>query len=83
MVCSDNDLEDGGLCFSPWDISSIQPDFGGGNPDPNLTYAKHLVQVTGFDKSAAAKEPPEFGAACDGDADWNMILGKRYYLASS
>jgi len=25
----------------------------------------------------AGGEPPEFGAAADGDADRNMILGKR------
>ncbi|KAI8020971.1 Phosphoglucomutase, cytoplasmic [Camellia lanceoleosa] len=47
-------------------------DFGGGHPDPNLTYAKELVG-----------EPPEFGAAADGDADRNMILGKRFFVTPS
>ncbi|CAN6478163.1 unnamed protein product [Victoria cruziana] len=28
-------------------------------------------------------EPPEFGAAADGDADRNMILGKRFFVTPS
>lgn len=55
-----------------------QEDFGGGHPDPNLTYAKELVERMGLGKSSSKDEPPEFGAAADGDADRNMILGKRY-----
>lgn len=31
----------------------------------------------GLSKTDAGGEPPEFGAAADGDADRNMILGKR------
>jgi phosphoglucomutase len=31
----------------------------------------------GLGKSNSEVEPPEFGAASDGDADRNMILGKR------
>lgn len=54
-----------------------QEDFGGGHPDPNLTYAKELVARMGLSKSNTQDEPPEFGAAADGDADRNMILGKR------
>lgn len=57
--------------------SWIQEDFGGGHPDPNLTYAKELVVRMGLGKSESQDEPPEFGAAADGDADRNMILGKR------
>lgn len=53
-------------------------DFGGGHPDPNLTYAKELVQVMGLGKTQP-DEIPEFGAAADGDADRNMILGKKIY----
>ncbi|KAH0916158.1 hypothetical protein HID58_030604 [Brassica napus] len=49
-------------------------DFGGGHPDPNLTYAKELVARMGLGKSDTGGEPPEFGAAADGDADRNMIL---------
>lgn len=55
-----------------------QEDFGGGHPDPNLTYAKELVARMGLGKGNTQVEPPEFGAAADGDADRNMILGKRY-----
>lgn len=32
----------------------------------------------GLGKGNTQVEPPEFGAAADGDADRNMILGKRY-----
>jgi phosphoglucomutase len=31
----------------------------------------------GLGKSNSQDEVPEFGAAADGDADRNMILGKR------
>ncbi|CAK9158201.1 unnamed protein product [Ilex paraguariensis] len=58
-------------------------DFGGGHPDPNLTYAKELVARMGLDKSNTEHEPPEFGAAADGDADRNMILGKRFFVTPS
>jgi phosphoglucomutase len=51
-------------------------DFGGGHPDPNLTYAKDLVQTLDIAKNKEAKDVPDFGAACDGDADRNMILGR-------
>uniref|UniRef100_A0A7N0UBA7 phosphoglucomutase (alpha-D-glucose-1,6-bisphosphate-dependent) n=1 Tax=Kalanchoe fedtschenkoi TaxID=63787 RepID=A0A7N0UBA7_KALFE len=57
-------------------------DFGGGHPDPNLTYAKELVARMGLG-SHAAEDPPEFGAAADGDADRNMILGKRFFVTPS
>ena len=36
------------------------PDFGGGHPDPNLTYAAELVD-------ALKKGNYDFGAAFDGD----------------
>ncbi|CAN1297219.1 Phosphoglucomutase, cytoplasmic [Linum perenne] len=58
-------------------------DFGGGHPDPNLTYAKELVDRMGLGKSDSNVEPPEFGAAADGDADRNMILGKRFFVTPS
>uniref|UniRef100_A0A5B6YHT9 phosphoglucomutase (alpha-D-glucose-1,6-bisphosphate-dependent) n=1 Tax=Davidia involucrata TaxID=16924 RepID=A0A5B6YHT9_DAVIN len=58
-------------------------DFGGGHPDPNLTYAKELVARMGLGKSNSQDEPPEFGAAADGDADRNMILGKRFFVTPS
>eukprot|EP00268_Persea_americana_P019123 TRINITY_DN1978_c0_g1_i3.p1 TRINITY_DN1978_c0_g1~~TRINITY_DN1978_c0_g1_i3.p1 ORF type:complete len:584 (+),score=134.53 TRINITY_DN1978_c0_g1_i3:484-2235(+) len=58
-------------------------DFGGGHPDPNLTYAKELVARMGLGKGNTQAEPPEFGAAADGDADRNMILGKRFFVTPS
>lgn len=45
------------------------PDFGGGHPDPNLTYAADLVAAM------AHTDAPALGAASDGDGDRNMILG--------
>ena len=52
-------------------------DFGGGHPDPNLTYARALVEEL-FDDDA-----PDFGAASDGDGDRNMILGQRFFVTPS
>lgn len=57
---------------------STQEDFGGGHPDPNLTYAKELVYRMGLGETSP-EEIPEFGAAADGDADRNMVLGKKYH----
>ncbi len=53
------------------------PDFGGGHPDPNLTYAHELVEVLYGDGA------PDFGAASDGDGDRNMILGKHFFVTPS
>src|SRR5829696_3082368 len=53
------------------------PDFGGGHPDPNLTYAPELVAEM-FGGGA-----PDFGAASDGDGDRNMILGRRFFVTPS
>ncbi len=52
-------------------------DFGGGHPDPNLTYAKELVAEM-FGKQAL-----DFAAASDGDGDRNMILGQRFFVTPS
>ncbi|MDH4215681.1 MAG: alpha-D-glucose phosphate-specific phosphoglucomutase [Gallionella sp.] len=52
-------------------------DFGGGHPDPNLTYAHELVEILYGDKA------PDFGAASDGDGDRNMILGRRFFVNPS
>ncbi|KAG6425696.1 hypothetical protein SASPL_116142 [Salvia splendens] len=52
-------------------------DFGHGHPDPNLTYAKELVDIM------YAEHGPEFGAASDGDGDRNMILGSRFFVTPS
>ena len=54
-----------------------QPDFGGGHPDPNPTYAAELVAaMTGADA-------PDFGAASDGDGDRNMIVGRNFIVTPS
>ena len=53
------------------------PDFGGLHPDPNLVYAKELVDLMFSDKA------PDFGAANDGDGDRNMILGKKFFVTPS
>ncbi|TKY51235.1 Phosphoglucomutase [Spatholobus suberectus] len=52
-------------------------DFGHGHPDPNLTYAKDLVNIL------YAENGPDFGAASDGDGDRNMILGSSFFVTPS
>eukprot|EP00928_Gymnodinium_smaydae_P059947 TRINITY_DN4343_c0_g3_i1.p1 TRINITY_DN4343_c0_g3~~TRINITY_DN4343_c0_g3_i1.p1 ORF type:complete len:694 (-),score=221.35 TRINITY_DN4343_c0_g3_i1:194-2275(-) len=68
-------------------------DFGGkdspshGHADPNLTYAVELVKKMGTNKTGEkvgdGAGVPEFGAAADGDADRNMILGKQWFVSPS
>jgi len=68
-------------------------DFGGhespshGHADPNLTHAVELVAAMGLNKEGreieTAAEPPAFGAAADGDADRNMIMGSRFFCSPS
>ncbi|NNM69809.1 MAG: alpha-D-glucose phosphate-specific phosphoglucomutase [Gallionella sp.] len=53
------------------------PDFGNGHPDPNLTYARELVETMYGDNA------PDFGAASDGDGDRNMILGRHFFVNPS
>ncbi|MBD0344724.1 MAG: alpha-D-glucose phosphate-specific phosphoglucomutase, partial [Coleofasciculus sp. Co-bin14] len=52
-------------------------DFGNGHPDPNLVYAHDLVEILYGDN------PPDFGAASDGDGDRNMILGSKFFVTPS
>ncbi|MEX1323463.1 MAG: alpha-D-glucose phosphate-specific phosphoglucomutase [Synechococcaceae cyanobacterium] len=52
-------------------------DFGGGHPDPNLTYAHDLAELL------LQSDAYSFGAACDGDGDRNMILGARCFVNPS
>lgn len=52
-------------------------DFGHGHPDPNLTYAKELVDIM------FGENGPDFGAASDGDGDRNMILGRGFFVTPS
>ncbi len=51
--------------------------FGGGHPDPNLTYAKPLADAL------LQEDEFCFGAACDGDGDRNMILGRGCFVNPS
>jgi len=51
-----------------------KPDFGGHHPDPNLVYAKSLVD-------AVDKNGIQFGAASDGDGDRNMIYGANSFVS--
>lgn len=50
------------------------PDFGGHHPDPNLVYAKSLVD-------AVDENGVHFGAASDGDGDRNMIYGANSFVS--
>ncbi|CAA2955806.1 phosphoglucomutase, chloroplastic isoform X1 [Olea europaea var. sylvestris] len=52
-------------------------DFGHGHPDPNLTYAKDLVNIM------FGENGPDVGAASDGDGDRNMILGRGFFVTPS
>jgi phosphoglucomutase len=52
-------------------------DFGGGHPDPNLTYAHELAELM------YGTKPPTLGAASDGDGDRNMIMGARFFVTPS
>lgn len=58
--------------------SCEQEDFGGRHLDPGLTYASasELLARMGLGKRSSQDEPPLFGAATDGDANHNMIVGK-------
>lgn len=50
-------------------------DFGGGHPDPNLIYARHLHDL------ALSPDAPDLIAASDGDGDRNMILGRGLFIS--
>lgn len=55
----------------------VSETFGGGHPDPNLTYAEALVKIV------YGAHAPDFAAASDGDGDRNMILGKGFFVTPS
>jgi len=57
--------------------STPLPNFGNLHPDPNLTYADKLADLL------LTKRAFDFGAACDGDGDRNMILGKSCFVNPS
>ena len=52
-------------------------DFGGLHPDPNPVNAEDLI--------ARMQQPdaPDFGAAMDGDADRNMVVGRNFVVTPS
>ena len=52
-------------------------DFGGHHPDPNPVNASDLIA------HMAAPDAPDFGAASDGDADRNMVVGRNFPVAPS
>jgi len=51
-------------------------DFGGLHADPNLVYAKALVDLMYSGEY-------DFGCAYDGDGDRNMILGNKFFVTPS
>ncbi len=53
------------------------PDFGGLHPDPNPVHAHDLVEAMD------GPNPPDFGAAFDGDGDRNLIVGPGMLVAPS
>jgi phosphoglucomutase len=52
-------------------------DFGGHHPDPNPVNASELIALM------FAPDAPDFGAASDGDADRNMIVGRGMAVTPS
>ena len=50
-------------------------DFGGHHPDPNLVHAAELVE------HLSGADAPDLGAACDGDGDRNLILGRDFFVS--
>jgi phosphoglucomutase len=52
-------------------------DFGGGHPDPNLVYCKHLYDL------AMSEQSPDICAASDGDGDRNLIIGRGIFVTPS
>ena len=52
-------------------------DFGGHHPDPNPAHATELIALM------SGQHAPDFGAASDGDADRNMILGRSFIVTPS
>jgi phosphoglucomutase len=52
-------------------------DFGGHHPDPNPAHAAELIAAMD------AEDAPDLGAASDGDADRNMIVGRRFVVTPS
>jgi phosphoglucomutase len=52
-------------------------DFGGLHPDPNPVNAEDLIA------HMSAPDAPDMGAASDGDADRNMVVGRNFVVSPS
>jgi phosphoglucomutase len=72
-------LLEGELGAPPGTVVNGQPmeDFGGLHPDPNPVNAADLVL------HMMAPDAPDMGAASDGDADRNMVLGRGFVVSPS
>jgi len=70
---------EGQLGAPPGTVVNAEPleDFGGHHPDPNPVNAHDLIA------HLSGPDAPEFGAASDGDADRNMIVGRNFPVAPS
>ena len=75
-VCSADHATSGERAACPRNGTPLE-DFGGGHPDPNLTYAHELVERQWGEGAA------DLGAASDGDGDRNMILGRKFFVTPS
>ncbi|AOY01648.1 alpha-D-glucose phosphate-specific phosphoglucomutase [Jeongeupia sp. USM3] len=68
-------------------------DFGGHHPDPNPAHATELIAAMRGSAShgasgdaphnASGDNGPDFGAASDGDADRNMVVGRKHNVSPS
>jgi phosphoglucomutase len=70
---------EGELGAPPGTVVNGEPleDFGGHHPDPNPVNAAELIA------HMAGPTAPDFGAASDGDADRNMIVGRNFVVTPS
>ena len=72
-------LLQGELGAPPGTVVNAEPreDFGGLHPDPNPVNAADLIA------HLYGPDAPDMGAATDGDADRNMIVGRRFVVSPS
>jgi phosphoglucomutase len=72
-------LLEGELGAPPGTVVNAEPreDFGGLHPDPNPVNAADLIA------QMYAADAPDMGAATDGDADRNMIVGRHFVVSPS
>lgn len=70
---------EGELGAPPGTVVNAVPleDFGGLHPDPNPVNAADLIA------HMAREDAPDFGAALDGDADRNMVVGRNFVVSPS